>query len=183
MPSSIQGRQTDTLFEIKIVADYTMKAGNHKTFQKYERKKTKPESRQGCHWRVQGLEPPFFWPINAFEWEHIVGTLPLLWVGTPPPPFSNGWIRPWICSEGINNTLDFPIVYFNLFAFYPPFPITIPDFSNGHYFPVCLITVTGLFDYQICMYLKLVHCTTDWVSIVIYIKDLTFIHTYITQTI
>lgn len=54
MPSSIQGRQTDTLFEIKIVVDYTMKAGNHKTFQKYERKKTKPESRQGCHWRVQG---------------------------------------------------------------------------------------------------------------------------------
>ena len=22
----------------------------------------------------QGLEPPFFWPINAFEWGHIVGT-------------------------------------------------------------------------------------------------------------
>lgn len=64
-------------------------------------------------------------------------------------------------QKRINNTLNFTIVYFNLFVFYPPFPITFPDFSNGHYFPVCLIRVTGLFDYQICMYLKLVHCTTD----------------------
>ena len=32
---------------------------------------------------VRGLEPPFFWTINAFEWEHTVGTSFIL--GLEPP--------------------------------------------------------------------------------------------------
>ena len=41
---------------------------------------------------VPGVGPPFFWPINAFELGHIVGTPPpLSWVGNPP--FSK-WLDP-----------------------------------------------------------------------------------------
>ena len=31
-----------------------------------------------------GWNPPFFWPINAFEWEHIAGTPLYSGLGTPP---------------------------------------------------------------------------------------------------
>ena len=49
------------------------------------------------YWRIQGagfrgLEPPFFWTINAFEWEHIVGTLPLFTLGWEPPFLK--WLDP-----------------------------------------------------------------------------------------
>ena len=44
-------------------------------------------------WQIQGggggsggWNPPFFWPINAFEWEHIVGTPPLLFLKWLDPP-------------------------------------------------------------------------------------------------
>ena len=52
----------------------------------------------------RGLEPPFFWQINAFEWEHIVGTPPLLWVGNPP--FLK-WLDPRLTS-----TTYSPDIYF-----------------------------------------------------------------------
>ena len=32
---------------------------------------------------VPGFGPPFFWPINAFEWGNIAGTPPLSWVWNP----------------------------------------------------------------------------------------------------
>ena len=35
----------------------------------------------------RGLQPPFFWPLNAFEWGHIVGNPPFFVLGWDPPFF------------------------------------------------------------------------------------------------
>ena len=48
----------------------------------------------------RGLEPPFFfWPINAFEWEHIVGTPLYSVLGTPSPLLK--WLDPPLCYINI----------------------------------------------------------------------------------
>ena len=72
---------------------------------------------------ILGLEPPLFWTINAFEWEHIVGTPPppLFTLGLDPPPFFFWkWLDPplvgyqfsWILWEQLNHEIFKELQFF-----------------------------------------------------------------------